>query len=165
MLKNSKQNDLEQYLKRRYAVRLLECEECGYFVEIPDLPGCMSQEETVAEALSNIQEAKELWLEGAVESGYDVPEPADDRKFSGKFLVRLPVSLHERLVEEAEREGVSLNSYVTALLAERNAFRVAARKAVNSIPDARTGTHARVRGQPQMVEHVAEKPRQKYRAG
>ena len=36
---------------------------------------------------------------------------------SGKFLVRLPVSFHERLAARAERDGVSLNQYVLMLLA------------------------------------------------
>jgi predicted HicB family RNase H-like nuclease len=31
--------------------------------------------------------------------------------FSGKFVVRLPKTLHAHLVMEAEREGVSLNQY------------------------------------------------------
>jgi hypothetical protein len=79
-------------------------------------------------------------------------------------LVRLPVSLHERLADEAEREGVSLNQYVTTLLAERNAFRVAARNGARPVPDAGSGSHARTHAQPRMIEHVAEKPRVKYRA-
>lgn len=36
---------------------------------------------------------------------------------SGKFLVRVPSSLHAQLVEEARREGVSLNQFVTSALA------------------------------------------------
>ncbi len=38
-------------------------EEGGYTVYIPELPGCISQGETKAEAMKNIQEAKELYLE------------------------------------------------------------------------------------------------------
>ena len=48
--------------------------------------------------------------------------PSSDRsggdytKFSGKFTVRLPKSLHQALVDRAEREGVSLNLFVTNAL-------------------------------------------------
>jgi len=35
----------------------------GYSVSVPALPGCFSQGETREEALSNIREAAELWLE------------------------------------------------------------------------------------------------------
>ncbi len=38
-------------------------EEGGYTVYIPSLPGCMSEGETLEEALANIKEAAELYLE------------------------------------------------------------------------------------------------------
>ncbi|MCC7529407.1 MAG: toxin-antitoxin system HicB family antitoxin [Candidatus Melainabacteria bacterium] len=41
---------------------------------------------------------------------------SDYTKFSGKFTVRLPKSLHQALVDRAEREGVSLNLFVTNAL-------------------------------------------------
>lgn len=43
---------------------------------------------------------------------------SDDQymKYSGKFTVRLPKSLHQELVQRAEREGVSLNLFVTNAL-------------------------------------------------
>jgi predicted RNase H-like HicB family nuclease len=127
-LKNAKSAKLKTCKQRRYGIRLLECDEGGYFVEIPDLPGCMSQGETVEEALKNIREARELWLEGAVESGCEIPEPCQERKYPGRLVVRLPASLHARLAEQAEREGVSLNQYAAVLLAEGNAQRAGARR-------------------------------------
>jgi len=43
---------------------IIEKDETGYFVaEVPALPGCFSQGETLAEAETNIKEAVELWLE------------------------------------------------------------------------------------------------------
>lgn len=44
----------------------------GYSVTIPALPGCVSQGETFEEALANIKEAAELYLEDMKES--DIPE-------------------------------------------------------------------------------------------
>jgi len=38
-------------------------DEGGYTAYIPELPGCVSQGETKAEALKNIKEAQELYLE------------------------------------------------------------------------------------------------------
>ena len=40
----------------------------GFSVSVPALQGCHSQGETLAEALANIREATELWLEVAAES-------------------------------------------------------------------------------------------------
>ncbi|MDR3614190.1 MAG: toxin-antitoxin system HicB family antitoxin [Candidatus Obscuribacterales bacterium] len=40
----------------------------------------------------------------------------DYMQFSGKFTVRLPKSLHQALVDRAEKEGVSLNLFVTNAL-------------------------------------------------
>ena len=38
-------------------------EEGGYTVYVPSLPGCISEGETIEEAMTNIQEAIELYLE------------------------------------------------------------------------------------------------------
>jgi len=122
-LKNAGDRNLAYYLSLKYPVQIVECDEGGYFVKIPDLPGCLSQGETVEKALKNIKEAKELWLESAFEDKAEIPVPADERDYSGKFIVRLPASLHERLALSAEHEGVSLNQYVALVLAENNALR------------------------------------------
>ncbi|HHH41713.1 MAG TPA: type II toxin-antitoxin system HicB family antitoxin [Chloroflexi bacterium] len=47
----------------RFKVVLEPSEEGGYTVYVPSLPGCISEGETVEEALKNIQEAIELYLE------------------------------------------------------------------------------------------------------
>lgn len=92
----------------------------GYLVEYPDLPGCMSDGETIEEAVANGADAVRCWVEAMREAGRPVPPPsaASDDAFSGKWQQRVPKSLHRRLVERAKREGVSLNTLVIALLAE-----------------------------------------------
>jgi antitoxin HicB len=64
-----------------------------------------------------IREAMELWLETSIEDGDPIPEPRPIEDYSGRFLVRLPASLHAMLDKGARREGVSMNQYVSALLA------------------------------------------------
>jgi antitoxin HicB len=64
-----------------------------------------------------IQEAMALWLEVALEEGIPIPEPRPDEDYSGKFVVRVPRSLHRELVQRAEQEGVSLNQYINVALA------------------------------------------------
>jgi len=54
---------------------LLRPGEDGYIVaECPSLPGCISQGKTEEEALANIREAIELWIEDAQEHGEPIPE-------------------------------------------------------------------------------------------
>jgi predicted RNase H-like HicB family nuclease len=43
----------------------------GYSVCVPALPGCYSQGETREEALENIREAAELWLDVAADTAHD----------------------------------------------------------------------------------------------
>jgi antitoxin HicB len=64
-----------------------------------------------------IQEAMQLWLEVALEEGIPIPEPRPEADYSGKFVVRVPRSLHRELVQRAEEEGVSLNQYINVVLA------------------------------------------------
>jgi predicted HicB family RNase H-like nuclease len=45
-----------------------------------------------------------------------VPEPLSSRRFSGKFMVRVPPETHRRLAVEAAEAGVSLNRLATAKL-------------------------------------------------
>ncbi|GHV84707.1 pilus biosynthesis protein HicB [Spirochaetia bacterium] len=82
-----------------------------YFATVREFDGCMSHGGTSAEAYENIQEAMEGWIESKLENGFPVPAPIDESQYSGKFVLRLPKSLHARLATEAEREGISLNQY------------------------------------------------------
>ncbi|WP_251500593.1 type II toxin-antitoxin system HicB family antitoxin [Otoolea muris] len=47
-----------------------------FVVSIPELPGCMAHGETKEKALKEIETAKELWIETALEDGQTIPEPS-----------------------------------------------------------------------------------------
>ena len=106
---------------RDYAIvlRALTPDEGGGFLaEIPDLPGCMGDGETEAAALEDVQAAAGEWIAEAKRLGKPVPHPGDADLYSGKWLQRVPKSLHRRLASHAKREGVSLNTLAATLLAE-----------------------------------------------
>lgn len=114
-------NLLEYYANLPYRVEIYPEENGqGYTAAIPDLPGCISSGDTPQEALHAVDEAKRLWLEVALQDGDPIPEPTavTVEHFSGKFVVRVPRSLHRRLVKRAEVEGVSLNQLVVSILSE-----------------------------------------------
>jgi antitoxin HicB len=110
---------LEQYMALPYRVELVPDED-GWFVSIPDLPGCISQGTTPDEALEMIRDAQRLWLQTALEDGISIPEPGAMGKhsYSGKFNVRVPKSLHRDLIRAADAQGVSLNLYIATALAQ-----------------------------------------------
>ena len=58
----------------RYTVILHADETGGYWVEVPALPGCASQGETVDEALENVEDAIKLYLEVLQEDGAPIPK-------------------------------------------------------------------------------------------
>ena len=47
----------------------------AFVAEVPELPGCMAHGETYEAALSNAQQAGQLWVDTAREFGGPVPEP------------------------------------------------------------------------------------------
>jgi antitoxin HicB len=112
---------IEYYMRLPYRVEIFPEEDgSGYTAVIPDLPGCLTSAPTIEELGEMITEAKTLWLEVALEDGDYIPEPApvEAEEYSGRFVVRLPRSLHRQLAHRAGREDTSLNQLVVALLAE-----------------------------------------------
>ena len=106
--------NVKKYLNQPYHIVIQHItDESGsyYFATVREFDGCMSHGDTYAEAFENIQEAMKGWIEVKIENGFSVPDPIDDAQYSGKFVLRIPKSLHARLAAEAEREGVSLNQY------------------------------------------------------
>jgi len=113
---------VEEYMKLPYAIEITP-DDGSYFVKVKELEGCMSVGDTRAEALEMIDDAMRGWLEIALEDGLEIPLPEALRedKYSGKFALRMAKSLHRKLAEGAEQEGVSINQYMVNLLTENNA--------------------------------------------
>ena len=105
--------NLDQY---QFTVRPLSKEEGGgYLVEYPDIPGCMSDGETIEEAITNGREALRDCMQVFRESDRTIPKPSIA---AAQWRQRLPRTLYSKLTKQAESEGVSINSLVTAIIAE-----------------------------------------------
>ena len=61
-------------------------EDKGYSVEFPDMPGCVSQGDTLEEAIEMAEDAALGWLLVTVEDGEEMPKPSniDKVKLNGK---------------------------------------------------------------------------------
>lgn len=70
-------------------------EEGGFYAYCPLLPGCVTQGETYAETIANIEEAIEAYLEVMVEFGDPIPQ---DAIIDESFIVGVPVKLPAELV-------------------------------------------------------------------
>ena len=109
----------DYYRSLPYGIVLRKDEEGDWVARIKELPGCTAHGATQIEALNNLDEVMDTWLEDALASGAAIPEPRIAEKLpSGKWLQRVPRSLHKKLVEMADREEVSLNQLVTSALSE-----------------------------------------------
>ena len=112
-MRATKKRNLNQY---QFTVRPLSNEEGGgYLVEYPDIPGCMSDGETIEEAIANGREALRDCMDVFRESGRKIPKPSIE---AAQWRQRLPRTLYTKLTKQAENEGVSINSLVTAIIAE-----------------------------------------------
>lgn len=130
-----KVKDLDYYMNLKYEARIQKS-DTGYFAEIPDLPGCMTFCEEFDRLEEMIEDAKKAWLEMSIEDNMEIPEPREDKDFSGKFLLRLPKSLHRKLSNQAERDGVSLNQHILNLLSAKSSALETMIKTRDAITDA-----------------------------
>ena len=108
---------LDEYMALQYPFQVIADPDGGYVIMFPDLPGCMTQAETMDEIPVMAEDARRAWVSVAYADGDDIPLPSYPEEYSGKFNVRLPRSLHRALAEGAKRNGISLNQYVETVLA------------------------------------------------
>lgn len=89
-----------------------------YYGNVLELDGCHSTGDTFEDAYDSLREAMEGYLEVKLAYNDKIPEPIMEDAFSGKFVVRIPKSLHKKLSIEAAKEGVSLNQYAVYKLSK-----------------------------------------------
>ena len=90
----------------------------GYLIFCPDFMECIADGETLEDALHNGREALRAVIETLQEQGMPVPAPNSGGVASGKFVARVPKSIHAQLAARAKMEGVSLNAMVLTLIAK-----------------------------------------------
>jgi predicted RNase H-like HicB family nuclease len=117
---------VEEYTSRPYHFLLVrDGEDKGrpWTAAVEELPGCTSHGKTSGEALDGIEAAMAKWIAVALEEGREIPEPRSAATHSGRLLLRMPRTLHADLTRASEREGVSLNQFITDVLASAIVWR------------------------------------------
>ena len=105
-------------MSERYTYRITWSAEDGEHVGLcAEFPLLSWLAPTPGRALSGIRRLVRDSVEDMKENGENPPEPIANRRYSGKFLVRVPPETHRALALRAAEEGVSLNRLVSARLA------------------------------------------------
>ena len=103
----------------RYTYRVTWSEEdkeyVGLCAEFPSLSWLAPSPEA---ALRGIRAVVADAVKDMRANGETVPEPLSSRRFSGKFMIRVPPETHRRLAVEAAEAGVSLNRLASAKLTQ-----------------------------------------------
>ena len=89
-------------------------EHVGLCAEFPSLSWLAA---TPEKALSGVRRVVKDVVTELQATGEVVPDPLADRKYSGRFIVRVPSLVHRALATEAAEQGVSINRLVSAKLA------------------------------------------------
>ncbi|MBR5337749.1 MAG: toxin-antitoxin system HicB family antitoxin [Lachnospiraceae bacterium] len=111
----------------KYPFRVFQTEIEGHVFWIAKsgyLKGCVGQGDNPADAIAELQENEEAWLETAAEIGMSIPEiPVEPmEEFSGKMTLRLAPFVHRQAAICAKKEGISLNQYINNAVVSQNAL-------------------------------------------
>lgn len=96
-------------------------DDIEYVVLFDDFPNLIGAGETIEEAIEEARNNLDVYINYCYENSIPVPEPTrfefKQNIYSGKVTLRMSKSLHERATNNAEKEGVSLNSFVNEAIA------------------------------------------------
>lgn len=101
-----------------YKIEIIKDDAGDYIATMPSL-GCIADGETIDEAIEELKEIAETFIELAKKDGKAIPIPEkykEDINYSGKLTLRIPKSLHRMVTEQAEKEGCSINQLLTTYI-------------------------------------------------
>ncbi len=119
---------LEKYMNKNYKITIEKIDESeggGYRASIPQLGDKLFQDhgDTIEEAIQNLEHLKKMLFAEYINKKIPIPEPEkedDFANYSGKFILRVPKTVHRKLARQAKAEGVSLNQYLNYLIVQNH---------------------------------------------
>ena len=101
----------------RYTYRVTWSEDDNEHIAlVAEFPSLSWLAATPEKALKGIRQVVAEVLEDLKSSGEAIPEPLASKRYSGKFMVRVPPDVHQQLAIQAAEAGVSLNRLASAKL-------------------------------------------------
>ena len=114
-----RKRDSMDYAMRVYPMHL-ENGKTEWCVEYPDLKGCVGGGDTIEEAIADAEASKSVYLNYLKDEGIELPVPKEEEGLpSGKIALRVPKTTHKQLLENAQMDGVSLNTYINTAISEK----------------------------------------------
>lgn len=103
----------------RYTYRVTWSEDDNEYVGLcAEFPSLSWLARTPEAALKGIRKVVEDVVKDMLDSGETIPEPISCRRYSGKFMVRVPPEVHRNLSIKAAESGVSLNRLASSKLSQ-----------------------------------------------
>ena len=110
----------------KYPFKVYQTEAEGHVFWIAKsscLKGCVGQGDLQADAIAELEENEQAWLETAKEMDIPIPEVSVEHfeEYSGKMTLRIAPFVHMQAAQFAQREGISLNQYINNAVVSQNA--------------------------------------------
>ena len=94
----------------RYTYRVTWFEDDQEYLGLcTEFPSLSWLDQTPELALKGIREIVESVIKDMKHTGEEIPQPIAGKRYSGKFMVRVPPEVHRNLAIQASESGVSLN--------------------------------------------------------
>jgi predicted RNase H-like HicB family nuclease len=101
----------------RYTYRVTWSEDDQEYVGLcAEFPSLSWLDQTPESALMGVREIVEGVIKDMQNTGEEIPQPIAGKRYSGKFMVRVPPEIHRNLAIQASESGVSLNRIAGAKL-------------------------------------------------
>ena len=110
-------------MKYPYKVYRMKADDHIFWVaESETLQSCIGQGDTQEEAINELADNEQFWLETASEMGYTIPEipTGTYETYSGKLTLRIAPHEHKLAAQNAKKEGISLNQFINDAVVAHN---------------------------------------------
>ncbi len=108
-----KNKDLNYYLNLPWSYKFewSDIDNC-YIASVAELKGCMSDGETMDEAVNMIKDALESYLTACIENGFEIPEPVHLSDFKGNITYRTTPEKHYKIAKKAKSSNKTINRVI-----------------------------------------------------